>query len=207
MRNLVGRAVWLLVLTLVWVMLSCLTPKYKASAAMDEKVKQALSRNVRVETDNAWGTGVVIQTGVVLTNYHVIEDNTPVKIDGHTAKVVSRSPDKDLAILHYDYFADSPIVPKLQFCERHEQGDEVFWVGNPAGMKNFVVFGRIIGFEGEDIFTDAKPLPGFSGSALYCREHGKCLGINNRLYGTVGIGAPYAITIPAKTTKKFLGEK
>jgi S1-C subfamily serine protease len=172
------------------------------ASAVDSQVRRAMERCVSIQTEKTMGTGTVIETGLVLTNYHVIDDNTLIAVDGKPATIVVADPQADLALLKTETIQ----VKRLEFCFEHDPGDEVFYVGNPTHMKKFLGYGRINGTDAGMIYTDAAALPGFSGSALYCKKHGKCIGVYNQMYGVAQVGFPYSVAIPAKITRKFLGE-
>jgi S1-C subfamily serine protease len=166
---------------------------------MEKDVRKAMDRCVSVQTSEASGTGTVIETGLVLTNYHVISDK--ITVDNKPATIVVVDPNHDLALLR----TETKEVKRLEFCFDHDPGDEIFYVGNPTDKKKFLQFGRINGTDRGMIFTDAAALPGFSGSALYCKKHGKVVGIYNQMYGIQGFSYPYSVAIPAAYTKVFLG--
>ena len=159
------------------------------------KVNDAVSGSV-VGIGHAWGagSGVVVGSGVVLTNAHNIrgEEVEVTFADGRTAKasVAGADIDRDLAVLQVPTDGVTPLVsygedaPKL--------GKAVFAVSNPAGKGVRVSLGFVSGvqrsFRGPRgrrisgaIEHTAPLLPGSSGGPLVDGD-GKIIGLNtNRL--------------------------
>jgi S1-C subfamily serine protease len=108
------------------------------------------------------------------------------------------SPGRDLALL--TVFADKKSVLQPAPADRVlQQGDKVYTIGNPVGLRNTVTSGIFSGYrkrEGnDDVFlqTDAPINPGNSGGPLI-DEHGFVQGINTMVVrDTQGIG--FAIPI------------
>jgi hypothetical protein len=88
----------------------------------------------------ASGSGFIIdKQGTIVTNYHVIDNAMYANaklIDGTTieiSRVVSYSPDKDVAILQANYPSDLPHVT-LGNSDKVENGDKVFAIGSPERL-------------------------------------------------------------------------
>jgi S1-C subfamily serine protease len=168
---------------------------------MDNGMAEAKKRCVVVETGNGiFGTGVILETNLVLTNYHVIEDNSGVKVNGKCGVVTRRSAEKDLALI----MTDTPHHPRIEFCNA-EQAEDVYYVGNPNGHRGFIVPGSVLGIEGGIIYTNAVGMPGFSGSGVWCRKHDKLVSISFASTCAVPHGCPFSLSTPSKTIKEFLG--
>lgn len=153
------------------------------------------------------GSGVVIdESGLALTNWHVVESAT--RPDGaqrddhelevslpsgerYAARVLSTSRDDDLALLQLELAAgdDVQAVP-FGDSEALAVGDTVIAIGNPFGLANSVsagivstldrdtrIKGRVRALKGM-IQTDAAINPGNSGGALLDLE-GRLVGINS----------------------------
>ncbi|MCB9845911.1 MAG: trypsin-like peptidase domain-containing protein [Phycisphaeraceae bacterium] len=153
------------------------------------------------------GTGVVArQDGYILTNNHVVEDATTVRVrllDGreYDARVVGLDPATDLAVIKVDASGLAPI--QLADSDDLQVGEIVLAVGSPFGFSSSVTHGIVsaLGRTGlsradadqfEDfIQTDAAINPGNSGGPLVNLEGG-VVGINSAIFtrsgGSQGIG-------------------
>ena len=159
---------------------------------------------------------IVDQEGLVVTNNHVIEGMTDVKValsDRREidAEIVLRDPRTDLAILRLKSGKDFPAL-NLGDSDALEVGDVVLAVGNPFAVGQTVTQGIVSGLArtqvgitdyGFFIQTDAAINPGNSGGALVDME-GRLVGINSAIYsrsgGSVGIG----FAIPVNMVKVVL---
>ncbi|QXX73517.1 Do family serine endopeptidase [Methylovirgula sp. HY1] len=151
----------------------------------------------------AQGSGFFISPdGYIVTNNHVVEHATDVKIvmeDGKIlpAKVIGTDKKTDLALLkvktgsNYPYVQFAPKTPRV--------GDWVLAVGNPFGLGGTVTAG-IVSARGRDIGAgpyddflqiDAPVNRGNSGGPAFNMQ-GQVVGVNTAIYspsgGSVGIG-------------------
>lgn len=161
----------------------------------------------RPRESRALGSGVIVDAGgVILTNRHVIEGATDVRIalsDGRefAVDVVVEDEQTDLAVLRVRDPAGTSF-PAITFADSDalEVGDLVLAIGNPFGVGQTVTSGIVsalarTGVESSDyeffIQTDAAINPGNSGGALVDMA-GRLVGINTAIYsqsgGSVGIG-------------------
>lgn len=170
----------------------------------------------RPRESRSLGSGVVVDgAGVILTNSHVINGATDVRIalsDGRefAVDVVVEDQQTDLAVLRV---RDTRGVtfPAITFADSDSLlvGDLVLAIGNPFGVGQTVTSGIVsalarTGVESSDyeffIQTDAAINPGNSGGALVDMQ-GRLVGINTAIYsqsgGSVGIG----FAIPANMAK------
>jgi len=115
-----------------------------------------------------------------------------------TANSTQTSPTRDLALLSV-YTAKAVVLPQASKNTALNQGDRVFTIGNPVGLRNTVTAGVFSGYRqhretGEILLqTDAPINPGNSGGPLI-DELGRVHGINTMiLRDTQGIG--FAIPI------------
>lgn len=157
------------------------------------------------QIERGLGSGVIIESnGTILTNNHVIEGASLVKIDlfdrrTFTARVVGTDPASDLAVLKIEA-ANLPILA-LGNSDAVRVGDVVLAIGNPLGLSQTVTSGIISaksrqtglsngGFE-DFLQTDASINQGNSGGALV-NLNGELIGINSELLtpsgGSIGIG-------------------
>ena len=162
------------------------------------------------------GTGVVIvDTGIILTCLHVVQDSTAVHVvffDGteSDASVLMRQPENDLAVLSASTLPDDLKPATLASAATLRPGDEVIAVGNPFGIIGSVSDGVVSGLGREYtsrqtgvtlrnlIQFDAAVNPGNSGGPLVNRD-GEVVGIVASLLNPtsqdVFIGIGFAVTI------------
>jgi len=161
------------------------------------------------------GSGVIVDpSGIIVTNHHVIENMTEVKIAladkrEFECDIVLRDPRTDLAVLRIrDKGVKLPAM-ELGDSDALEVGDLVLAIGNPFGVGQTVTQGIVsalartqVGIGDYQFFiqTDAAINPGNSGGALVDMK-GRLVGINSAIYsrsgGSVGIG----FAIPAAMTR------
>jgi serine protease Do len=170
----------------------------------DEGSRMALHAPVIVDL---FGSGVIVdETGLIVTNRHVIEGAYQIEVrlhDGTTAK--ARLLGKglsgiDLAVIKID--VRYPLAPaRLGDSDEVRLGDRVLAVGNPLGLSGSVTAGiiRSLGRDlrqtviGEFIQTDAVIDQGNSGGPLFNMDR-EVVGINSqrsfdtRSGGSMGIG-------------------
>ena len=170
----------------------------------------------RPRESRSLGSGVIVdQGGVILTNRHVIEGATDVRIalsDGRefAVDIVVEDAQTDLAVLRVRQ-PDAASFPAISFADSDalQVGDLVLAIGNPFGVGQTVTSGIVsalarTGVESSDyeffIQTDAAINPGNSGGALVDLD-GRLVGINTAIYsqsgGSVGIG----FAIPANMAR------
>jgi Do/DeqQ family serine protease len=160
----------------------------------------------RERTQKSLGSGVIVDpSGLVVTNHHVIEGMTDVKVAlsdkrEFEAEIVLRDQRSDLAVLRIK--GASERFPVLEFGDSDtlQVGDLVLALGNPFGVGQTVTQGIVSALartqiDASDyqffIQTDASINPGNSGGALVDLD-GRLQGINTAIYsrsgGSVGIG-------------------
>jgi len=163
----------------------------------------------------ALGSGFVLTAdGYVVTNNHVVEDATSVKVsfqngDDYDATVIGTDPKTDLALLK---IKSDKSFPHVDFAKTEAKvGDTVMAVGNPFGLGGTVTRGiisahhRDIGNGPYDDFlqVDAAINKGNSGGPTFNLD-GEVVGINTAIYspsgGSVGIG----FAIPAATASTII---
>jgi S1-C subfamily serine protease len=105
----------------------------------------------RVPAELAEGSGVVLRdTGVVLTNWHVVQDADSIRLtfaDGteSLATVRSKSPEKDIAVLQALTVPDDLVAATLGSPDALQLGDQVVVVGYPFGIGPSVSAGVVSG--------------------------------------------------------------
>ncbi|MBO4123182.1 trypsin-like peptidase domain-containing protein [Cupriavidus gilardii] len=162
------------------------------------------------------GTGVVVtESGVIITNYHVVAGARRVEVrfhDGHTAEaaLLQAVPEKDLAILQPKSIPDDLPPATLGSSRELAPGSEVVAVGFPFGIGPSVTAGVVSGLDRQFVSPDDKQRldkliqfdaaanPGNSGGPLVNMK-GEVVGIvtailnPNQSGNFLGIG--FAITI------------
>jgi serine protease Do len=163
---------------------------------------------------HALGSGFVIsKEGLIITNNHVVEKATEIKIKLQTgkeydAKLVGRDPKTDLALIQVTPDKDFPKAEVLGDSDAMRVGDRVMAVGNPFGLGHTVTTGiisaksRILGAGPYDDFlqTDAAINPGNSGGPLFNMD-GQVIGINTAI---VAQGQGIGFAIPVNMAKELL---
>jgi S1-C subfamily serine protease len=168
--------------------------------------------------ESSVGSGVVIvDTGVILTNLHVVAGVKRVRVTFHDgtesdADLVSIHPENDLAVIKARTIPDDLPPATLGSAARLKPGDEVVAVGFPFGIGPSVSSGVVSGLnrefrspEGERLLTkliqfDAAANPGSSGGPLVTMQ-GDVVGIVTAILNPTesrtfaGIG--FAVTIAA----------
>src|ERR1700733_7424826 len=163
------------------------------------------------------GSGVIVDpSGLVVTNHHVIEGMTEVKValSDHRefeAKIVLRDPRSDLAVLKIKSDENFPVL-ELGDSDAIEVGDFVIAIGNPFGVGQTVTQGIIsalartqagISDYGFFIQTDAAINPGNSGGALV-DLNGRLVGINSAIYSRSGGSMGIGFAIPVNMVKSVI---
>ena len=168
------------------------------------------------------GSGFIISAdGYVVTNNHVItadgqgevQSITVTLSDGseHTARLIGRDAQSDLAVLKIDAGKTLPFV-KFGNSEAARVGDWVIAIGNPFGLGGTVTSGIVSAVHRSSgasryIQTDASINRGNSGGPLFDMK-GNVIGINNAIYsptgGNVGIGFAIPADIASPIVEKLI---
>ena len=163
------------------------------------------------------GSGVLVDpSGIVVTNYHVIQNADEVKVstsDGRefSSKVLLKDQSVDLAVLKIESDKPFPVLT-IGDSDALEVGDLVLAIGDPFGVGQTVTSGIVsalarspVGISDSGFFiqTDAPINPGNSGGALI-NMAGQVVGINTAIFsksgGSVGIG----FAIPSNMVHAFV---
>ncbi len=162
----------------------------------------------------ALGSGVLVDpSGLVVTNYHVIENMTDVRVAladrrEFDAEIALRDPRTDLAALRIKGGDHLPML-EMGDSDALEVGDFVIAIGDPFGVGQTVTQGIVsalartqIGASDYGFFiqTDAAINPGNSGGALVDLD-GKLIGINSMIYSRSGGSMGIGFAIPVNMVK------
>lgn len=129
-----------------------------------------------------FGSGVVIASGSIITNRHVIEGGVSFRVEHNgkkwPAKLTKVDPDHDLAELSVAGL-DAPAVTVLDSAKL-SVGETVYAIGSPEGLELTISEGLISGLrdfdKGRVIQTSAAISPGSSGGGLFDAQ-GRLVGI------------------------------
>lgn len=149
-------------------------------------------------TAAASGSGFIISNdGYVLTNYHVIEEASSIKVttysgESYDATLIGYDESNDVAVLKIDAENLSPVV--IGNSDNMNVGDSVVAIGNPLGELTFsLTTGAVSALDREVtlssgttmelIQTDCAINSGNSGGALF-NMYGEVIGITNAKYSS-----------------------
>src|SRR5262249_23493528 len=161
------------------------------------------------------GSGVIVDTGgLIVTNNHVIEGATEVKVAladkrEYEADIVLKDQRSDLAVLRIR--GQSERFPAIDFADSDalQVGDLVLAIGNPFAVGQTVTHGIVsavartqVGITDYQFFiqTDAAINPGNSGGALVDLS-GKLVGINTAIFSRAGGSQGIGFAIPANMVR------
>jgi Do/DeqQ family serine protease len=169
----------------------------------------------REQVERSLGSGVVVDpSGLVVTNYHVIEGASEVKVAlsdkrEFDADIILKDQLSDLAVLRVKGAKER--FPTLDFADSDalQVGDVVLAIGDPFGVGQTVTHGIVsavartqIGTSDYQFFiqTDAAINPGNSGGALV-DMNGRLVGINSAIYSRSGGSQGIGFAIPANMVR------
>jgi S1-C subfamily serine protease len=172
------------------------------------------------EIPQGTGSGFIWDdAGHVVTNFHVIENATSLKVMLHdhstrNAEVVGVAPDKDIAVLRI-----SPRRSRLAPIPIGESSDlrvgqSVFAIGNPFGLDYTLTTGVVSALGRsirsvtnrtiEDVIqTDAAINPGNSGGPLL-DSAGRVIGVNTAIYSPSGSSAGIGFAVPIDIVRRVV---
>ena len=171
------------------------------------------------------GSGVIIrQDGYIVTNNHVVENATTVKVTlnnnkTYDATVIGTDPATDVALIKIDASG----LPTVNFADSDKVrlGEWVLAIGSPLGRElQSTITAGIVSAKGRQmpsersagelkiesfIQTDAAVNPGNSGGALVNKE-GELIGINTAIVSTTGSFSGYSFAVPSNIVKKVVSD-
>jgi serine protease Do len=172
----------------------------------------------RERRERSLGSGVIVsQDGYILTNSHVVDRATDIKVflgnkREFSARVVGTDPQTDIALLK----VDAANLPTIAFSDSSwvRVGDFALAVGNPFGVGQTVTMGIIsavgrggLGIEDYEDFlqTDAAINPGNSGGALV-NVRGELIGINTAIVSGSGGNQGVGFAVPANMARSVMDQ-
>ena len=167
------------------------------------------------QVQRSLGSGVLVDaSGLVVTNYHVIEGADEMKVSladkrEFEATLVLKDQRSDLAVLRIKDGREK--FPSLDFANSDalQVGDVVLAIGNPFGVGQTVTHGIVsalartqVGISDYQFFiqTDAAINPGNSGGALVDLT-GQLVGINTAIFSRSGGSQGIGFAIPANMVR------
>ena len=172
--------------------------------SLEDTVAASLPAVASIQAGQARGTGFFVRSNLVITNAHVVEDQSSVELQAggarYTARVATRSPGSDLAILQIDRPSPQQATLRLGSMDDVRVGEEVVAIGSAFGvLPNTVTRGIVSAVRSAGaitlIQTDAAINPGNSGGPLVDRS-GVVIGINTmRVAERGGQGVAFAVAV------------
>ncbi|MBR5242918.1 MAG: trypsin-like peptidase domain-containing protein [Thermoguttaceae bacterium] len=172
------------------------------------------------QTSEGCGSGIVLNaSGVVLTNFHVVEDASKIEVtlfNGETypARPLGVDPNTDVALLKIDAPTSSLFPIKFGDSSGLLVGQTVYAIGNPFGLERTMTQGivsnlnRTIGSPQQFrqikgvIQVDAAINPGNSGGVLLDSK-GQMIGMNTAIASRVGESSGVGFAIPVNTIHRI----
>src|SRR5580704_11734551 len=175
----------------------------------------------RDQREDSLGSGVIVSPdGYILTNNHVIDGATDVRVTFGDkrqlkAKIVGADPKTDIAVLKVEG-TDFPAIT-IGDSSKVQVGDYALAIGDPFGVGQTVTMGIIsamnrgnLGIEDYEDFiqTDAPINPGNSGGALV-NDRGELVGINTAILshgsgGNQGIGFAVPVNLAREVMDQIM---
>ncbi len=182
---------------------------------VDPFFRQFFGAVPRRQIERSLGSGVIVDpSGLVVTNYHVIEGASEIKVAladkrEFDADIVLKDQRSDLAVLRIKGVKER--FPTLQFADSDDiqVGDVVLAIGDPFGVGQTVTHGIVsavartdVGISDYQFFiqTDAAINPGNSGGPLVDMD-GRMVGINSAIYSRSGGSQGIGFAIPANMVR------
>jgi Do/DeqQ family serine protease len=164
------------------------------------------------------GSGSIVRAdGVILTNHHVIDGATEIKVVTYDrrewpAKVLLDDPRADLAVLKIEPGAERLPAIAIDDTSDVQVGDLVLAIGDPFGVGQTVTNGIVSALARSDtsvnsfssfIQTDAAINPGNSGGPLV-DMNGDLIGVNTAILSGSGTSSGVGFAIPAALVKQVV---
>ena len=177
----------------------------------------------RPREQNALGSGVIVGEALVVSNFHVVENATDIRVvladrREYDGTLVLADEAADLAVIRLTDAAGDDL-PALTFADSDEieVGDLVLAIGNPFGVGQTVSSGIVSGLArtgrgggaynagGYFVQTDAPINPGNSGGALVDMA-GRLVGINTQIVTRSGGSNGIGFAVPANLVARVVAQ-
>lgn len=160
--------------------------------------------------DLSTGSGFIVdKLGLVVTNYHVIENayTTIIKlVDGREFDVVDimqYDVDRDVAVLKIDASNLSEVL--LGNSDKVENGDKILTIGSPIGLENTIADGLISNknriYDEKSYFQISAPISSGSSGGALLNYSGEVIGITSATYI---YGQNLNLAIPINEVKSYI---
>ncbi|MEE2687772.1 MAG: trypsin-like peptidase domain-containing protein [Chloroflexota bacterium] len=181
--------------------------------AQNSVIEEILEGTVLITGLNSQGSGILVDSrGIVITNYHVIEDNLDLEVilpngDSYSPNgVIAFDVEKDIALLKIAGFD----LPSVDFGNSNSVtiGDDVLVTGAPQGMEQTLSRGIVSAIrdsgEGFTLFqTDAAISEGSSGGGMFSPE-GVLIGVT---VSSLTEGQNLNFVVPINYVRGLMGEE
>ena len=198
-------------------------PQFPEGSPFDEFFKDYFEKDQRNSPTRrpmvGLGSGFIVdESGIIVTNNHVIEGADEITVILHNQKefnatLLGRDPKADLAVLKIDPVGENLIATKWGDSDSMRVGDWSIAIGNPLGLGGTVTTG-IISAIARDIGngpyvnflqTDASINRGNSGGPLF-NIKGEVIGINSAIISQSGGSIGLGFAIPSKSAMKIVDQ-
>jgi S1-C subfamily serine protease len=207
-----------------------LLPEERVSIAVYEKCNRsvvhiatrsvAMDSFLQVSLREGSGSGSVLdQSGMILTNYHVIDGAKEISVSlfnglSYSAMLVGQDPDTDIAVLKIDAPRDQLLPVTWGDSQTLRVGQRIYAIGNPFGLERTMSTGMISSLNRQVparerrtmrslIQIDAALNQGNSGGPLL-GTRGQLIGMNTAIMSTNGDSAGVGFAIPVSTLKRIV---
>jgi S1-C subfamily serine protease len=180
------------------------SPEPSTVSSFEEIVGNASAAVVSIETGTGRGTGFFVSPELIVTNAHVVQNNTNVTVrlsDGRTmpARVLRTSPVVDIAIVSPNTPQPDQSTMRMGTVNAARPGQEVIAIGSALGvLQNTVTRGIVSAVRNASgvmlIQTDAAINPGNSGGPLIDRS-GRVIGITTLKIASNSESLGFAVAI------------
>lgn len=208
-----------------------LTPDEKRNILVYERGNRAVvhitTRSVQVDAfyqmerpAEGSGSGSILdKSGLILTNYHVIEDARDIRVtlfngESYTASLVGQDPVNDIAVLKIDAPAEVLFPVQYGDSSKLRVGQKVYAIGNPFGLERTMTIGIISSLNRvlpsrsgrtmkSIIQIDAALNRGNSGGPLF-DSSGRLIGMNTAIASRTGENTGVGFAIPIASVKRIV---
>lgn len=150
-------------------------------------VKQYKQAVVTIKSESRKGTGFNIhQNGLIMTNYHIVKDNTVAKVSFpngsvFAGKVLRTNEDMDFALIKLTSDESLPFL-NITFDKTWGPGDHIYFVGNPLDFNQIANEGEILDEKGKyklsiPVMRIIAPIYNGNSGSPVINETGKVIGM------------------------------